>query len=811
MSLFALLPLLLPAGQAQVPVTLADFLGKSKVVNRFVVDAEHVTANTANPDLEAFGRKETKIGGITAIVPRQMVLVDDSLTQAPNLYDGLPRAAKVLYLLSILNKEQLRLATSSGIGLGDLKGDQTAVFRSLLPESISWGAFQIDTNGIPRPQGSETQVSGAQLSQVKLRFSRQLVLMPTFNLPGGRTSYSFMDLGKEQIPGLTVRMRNAEAPSDDENQLFGVVVRRRVANVAKKSDVDYGQSRLSTFIAIPRHATVREILAAISTTTRFTFAPDLRVASLSVSFEGDKARAGDLLQAIALAVTGTYRKVGDTYLLTSDLAGQGARQLRLALWASNLETETERRSREWRLRVSSSGALKAVDFDPSDPTGPNDAMRARLQQEEGSTQHNPLPLADLNAAVQGRIADFAKFSTSPLKYEQAGLLYRVVYSFVMPDGLPLEPEHDDLGMSDKFFTPTVPPRPAGNTLRPVTKPIRFNNDRTPKSVVWRPLDIASAQAAVQASKSHGFAQIWIDTTETAILSAALAAGKEANLPVGLVIRPWQAQGTEALAERDLTLLGSAKDSPLLGPHASQTATRLPRLSALATTPGVAGLMILDTQPSGYETGDRLRGHPIGNVAAASNAEFGYSPALRFEFFRANGVDPIDLGRDGLRTAANLRVPFFDDPTLRRENTQSDGSLVDGLFEKWQGFRGDTNRKVIESFFAAFQSQSPAILVQPRARFETAPSRSSMADTQWAVPWTTGQAIPVNEESSFSSSGPAGAIGVWRMDPSTLQDEEGLGRQLSFRLKNAGSGQALDLSKLPFADAVRLLDEWLPKL
>lgn len=796
-ALFALLPLLIPTGQA--PPTLADFLSRSKVAGRFVVDAEHVTAKATKPDLEAFGRKEVKVGGVATIVPRQMVLIDDGLTQSPNLYEGLPRSAKVLYLLSTLNAEQLRLATGPGIGAGDLRGEQVAVFRSLLPPSFSWGTFLVDKDGIPQAQGDGVTVSGPDLGRVKLRFSRQVMLLPTRTLPGGRTSFSYMDQGREMVPGQVVRMRSGDTAGDGDDRLYGVLVRRVVANQPKRGDLDYSQSRLGATISVPSQTTVRELLEWIGAATKTEFAADFRVRDLSVSFAG-KGRAGDLLQALALAVTGTYRKVGNTFLLTSDLEGQGARQLKLALWASAVGVEAERRSREWRSKVGASGALKLVGFSADDPTGPNDTMKARLQQEEGSLTHKPLAFADLSQAAQESLNQFAKFSNAG-SYDQAGVTSRIVYSYVLPDGTALEPEHEELGRADQFYEPAMAPPRTG--IRPVERPIRAPLQGATKSVIFHATDAMSAQAAVEAASSFGLNAIWIETFDGDALAAAVSAGKAKSISVGLVIRPWQALGSEPPSELDQTLIPS-QHPHLVSPTSSVVVTRSKKVSALAATPGLAGILILEVQPKGYEPSDQLGGYPLGAVSQVASEAFGYGLGARSGFLRANQIDPIDIGQEGLQMPVNLRVPFFEDRAFAKSDQEATSPYK--WFEKWRTYRSELNRKAYEGFFASLGRVVPPVFAEPRVENATSASRSVI----WAQPWQLSQPIPSVASRSSGASGSPDSIGITLLTPDILASEDLTGRQLTLTFRSNRNPMALDLSGMSVLEATEFLGKWLAR-
>src|ERR1700733_3885348 len=60
-----------------------------------VVDPESTGPVSGAGGFAAFDRKEFNVGSITAIAPTEMVFIDASFKEQPNLYDGLPRTDKV--------------------------------------------------------------------------------------------------------------------------------------------------------------------------------------------------------------------------------------------------------------------------------------------------------------------------------------------------------------------------------------------------------------------------------------------------------------------------------------------------------------------------------------------------------------------------------------------------------------------------------------------------------------------------------------------------------------------------------------------
>ncbi|RYG40406.1 hypothetical protein EON79_22655, partial [bacterium] len=101
-SLAAVQSSAVPSSTVQAPRTLAAYLDAHPVAASIVV-APETTRTGKGADLAAYRRKAVRLGSVTAIVPIENVRFDDDLAQPPNLYDGLPRESKVLYLMTTLD------------------------------------------------------------------------------------------------------------------------------------------------------------------------------------------------------------------------------------------------------------------------------------------------------------------------------------------------------------------------------------------------------------------------------------------------------------------------------------------------------------------------------------------------------------------------------------------------------------------------------------------------------------------------------------------------------------------------------------
>jgi hypothetical protein len=332
---------------AQTGRTLTDYLATSKTTPMFAVEPDRVKATGAGTSLSDFHRKKVALGELTAIVPEKMVVIDDSFQQPPNLYDGLDRNSKILYLLTTLNGGQWDLVTKGGIGYGDLDDAQKKVFISLLPKPFDWHSYPVDHDGLEGQKKGGGELSDNELPNVKLYVRRQMAFRVKLANNQGESEFRESNLGGE--PGTTAFARDMDVSKADS---FGVLVRQNLDNELKPSDMDYTASGLKKFTQLPAKTTVRELLEQIRAVSGYEIHADIRVADRAIWLTGDKARIVNVLKALALAVTGTYRQVGSAYVLTSDLIGLGSRKLRFGIWTNDLRDRQYKLQDDWKKRLS---------------------------------------------------------------------------------------------------------------------------------------------------------------------------------------------------------------------------------------------------------------------------------------------------------------------------------------------------------------------------------------------------------------------------------------------------------------------------
>ena len=759
--------------KAAPPKTLADYMAAhpwdaGKDGPLVVLEPEKVKAKSGSNDLAAFDRKLVAVGHVHAYVPRTMVLIDDSLSQAPNLYEGLPPDAKMLYLLRSLTDYQFTKLCNSSLGLEDLQGEQRLVFLSLVPNPFSWTSCLIDANGMFGKRQGQGTLTDDERQGVRLKVQRYVNLEVHLAQEPNRSSY----LGAAQYRGapgsvLTERALGRRSPGS----AFGLKIRMEVDNQPKRSDLD-GIS-LTRIVTVPTTATVRDLLQLLSSACHLVLIPDFRVADRSVTVAGGSAEAGDLLRGIAEAVTGTYRRVGGVYVLTSDLTGMGYRKLRIAAWENALQNEVWKHEDTWRHEIGARSGFGELSFGGGSMAPSGDLIKTIDRADQ--TSAIDVTSDNLGPDLQRLLDQWDRDDTeTPIRKDKVGVSSDLYYSFTLPDGTQLQPE-GSIGGRWEFSERrnAQPPRQP-----PVAFPIAL-----PKEL---PLEIAvraesgSITDLIARCAAHQAKRVWLETNDPSILIEAVDAGAAAHVQVGLLVRPWALRQTPNGPDRTLfgehgeAVTARIANSPrwtswfesqlalnsrypdLLTPTDGAVVLRWQHIEALAKTPGLAGIALTDTEPPGYEPKREGWRSSLGPLEWAMVGH-GYSDEQRTEFLRAHAVDPIDLGDDGYDTTAELRQPFFLDDNLQASPSVNDdlpeaNPKVRGMLPAWRQYLAAKNKAAILQLATAL---GRPVFVDARPQMvNTMPSGTTALSV-----WQPGQPLPfgVAQQTMMFDPGAGGMV------------------------------------------------------
>ncbi|MGV3617856.1 MAG: hypothetical protein ACO1SV_21230 [Fimbriimonas sp.] len=783
-----------------------------------VIDAARVRSKSEKTDLADFARQSVKVGDLTAIVPTEMVTIDDSFRDSGSLTDGLPAEAKVLYLLQTLSPPQWKLATGKGIGLADLQGEQKAVMESLLPNRLAWSTYRVKEDGMDTEPVGKGEVPSDKLHAVRLRVVRDLSLEVGL---ATREAYTVHRTDHYRgKPGDLILTRDDQFEEGNHN--FGIAPRQTVRNALKPAHLPYTDAAYDGFVDLAPSITVKEALAAIGRTTGTEIYADLRVADLKITLIGQKVRTRDLLKAIALGVTGTYRRVGSAYVLTSDLMGLGARKLRFALWWEDMMQRNYRLRQEWQKKIGD--RIDAAAFDKSSPFAPNAAMRAHLDVQDENPNRDYLPIHEATPFLRDYLIDLEKqYRNQPLDKSRVRLESSFRFGFVLPDGRPLRFESQSLGDRNAFET-----RPLRDTIeRPKAElPVVLAEGDAPARLAVRAENAALARSAVELASSRGFRELWLETNSQATLDAAIEAGAKRSMPVRLMIRPWSARTSDP----DRTVLGDAGpqivarlegldvwkmvlrntpgsslvDYERVAPTDPTLPAAWAAFAKLAASPGLAGVVVSDLLTRGYE--GAVRGTRGLSPGISASRQFGYSVGQRLAFLRRHGMDPIDIVVEDLTAGPDLRQPFFLDDELRGTPTTYDGRDVPhpGVAKarrQWVEFRGKAAEDAISSLLNDL-AKSTKVMVNV-----IDPGRHPLPfGEEVLVAWQPGTKPPTMETLQEASPSDSERPGVLAALPADPQDPRAA--NLAWIFKGNRVNPTIDLRAVPSGTWSTLLDRWI---
>lgn len=371
-SSFALLVLLLPCASATnvqtspasppKPPTLASVLASMPPPANVLltVGAEHVnlpknavlpTASGGLDDIaQAFGYETRAFGTVTALAPATMVVLNED-PAPPNVIADISAGTAFKMLAAGLNDAQWHALTSeAGLGLSDLTDDtQRGLFHALFPQGELMVASKDPAlANLPPEKRGDIQDVSSQIDAVHLRMG-QTSRIYVHDHKGETAFFSTPD------PADAQRLMIYHPKRDTPVASHAVPLRAVVLNVPKPGQLNLAQPVLQTPVPLPGLRTVGDMVLRIGTLTHTELYADPHYAKrpLTVMGHASNAPAADLLRALALCVTGTFRQVGPAFVLTDDLSGVGTRRERLSDW------EDKARALEGQMRDGAGQALLA--------------------------------------------------------------------------------------------------------------------------------------------------------------------------------------------------------------------------------------------------------------------------------------------------------------------------------------------------------------------------------------------------------------------------------------------------------------------
>ncbi|HET6385786.1 MAG TPA: hypothetical protein VFJ58_20535 [Armatimonadota bacterium] len=706
----------------------------------FAVDAEQVDlpAGAAPPPpnaslgsiADSFGRLVRQFGGVTALAPPTMVILNTHPTGGEILAGMAPSDALKLLMASLSDEQWQAFASTGGLPLSALQNDsQRALLAALFRNTglkVYGGLPQLPELGLPQYQF----FTPAEIMQGRLRMTRRVRMF--FRRPApdsGPTGSTWGTLRNGS------RLYYPVAQPYEREAIDGEPVREETPNSPKRGELNLNDHRFRTSIPLVGLKTAGDLVARIAQLTRTEIYIDRRGESKPLTFTGAaSAPAGDLLSALAFCLTGTYRRIGPAFVLTDDLLGIGTRQQILVEFEQSIVRERRKLLDRARKTIQSHSV---EEF----PLQPDSAALTPAQAQEAARQH---PDA---SRTEGARATLSLDQLTPVQ-QSAALQW-------MKDAGLVDPNYSIQLRDEPSLQLLVPGLDGAVNLSAYARaqsafrsfPGQGDHEKsaTPADEVklidrysHRPALVTAHTAADVASivasmRRLGLTELWVtvfgpDVPEKSnaaglngndLLAAALKDTKDTGITVLPVLDMLSWSPDTGRDSEDLNILGenslelearvsairkNRMGEPVLPPELGLRVSPFdPAVQArltgiirrIASTPGIAGIVWENANPFGYDATQFRDQEP-------TNFDFsmGYTTTARLAFLRREHVDPVDL-RPPYPVGFDTRLPEFDNPAMEPV-----------LAAKWDAFRADEDEALLKRLLQTARNARPGSAALP---------------------------------------------------------------------------------------------------
>lgn len=744
---------------------------------RLTVGAEKVTlpdgASPPRPGdslsdiTQDFGDSSVNFGEVVAVAPSTMVLLNPN-PGPPDIASDMSATTALSLLAASLSDSQWAAFTSEqGLGLSDLTDDtQRSLFHALFTGGHLYvGSEDPALADVPQEKRSDIQDLTDKIEGTRVRLT-QTAHLYMHNKKGG--AIYFTGNGR---PDAASRLHTYRPKAVPLSVQHSVSLRAEVLSTLKPSDLDWYSKALAVPIPVMNLKTVGDLVTRIGQMTTLEVYADPHYAAKTLILTGPMATAPakDLLRAVCVCVTGTFRKVGPAYVLTDDVVGVGVRRKRLRDWeeaANRTENNMKNSMAPTLLEHHAADVRKLKAY--GDQLGLTPEQMAALQSDPlllnlPGIMDTDYPFAKLTAAQQEWMKQRAEEyearkqngdseAASPPDFTRnVGMRMNMQLQLIVPT----ESQAVDTNMSSLVFSLFYPDTA---TLMALEKTKFYNASEKAKAlaklppppplspllhagkcraVLAHPYTAAEVDALIIAMQKLGLNQLWLNVfsgganhiktsaaSGTDILTEALAKTRGTGIQVyaHLNLVTWGAEPPQNT--RDLTIDGrdsrqaaiadneanpdeNYDDDANLIPFAAPSVTVSTAVPAVQQT--LSGLMQdLVARPA-------LAGIVWEDIETNSNV--GYTPLMRQAFLRATHADPVDIADTG-GSRLDLSLPLFDDAAV--DAVQPD---------LWTKFRAGTDAVLLRSLrVAAWRASGPPLtLLLQQSSFNNADSFVDWSD------------------------------------------------------------------------------------
>lgn len=757
--------------------------------------------------MEYYGRQLMQTGSLTVLAPTEMVVLNTKLGK-PDIASALSREDRMtIFEASLTEAQWKKLCGERGIGLPDLNAEQKPLFLSLLPDPLVVVKAQLK-DGSFNSVGQPMTASADQRMGSRIRINRQThVAYAAQDRPNTWITYNDGVPRPDGAELLTLEPQTVRRPTLGN---YGEELGRIVPNRSKPGDLNFDTAKLDFRVALgtePGSETalsLGDLVNRIARASGLELYADPRIASLPLWTTGGSARAGDALKALALAVSGTFRKIGPAHLLTDDLIGIGSRRAIISDWLDDAQARVNTLRYDAQRIIRAKNVDRLVDFGPGE-TQPLELDKMRSVRPSiypfASSDESVLDTSTLDAGWQKLIRDdvdrgvaqrqqrdqlrpMGSRPTMPTASASHVKLKVSVKATLIVPNLGEVGEGVSFGMGTGVTRDSEKTEARGALSEPRASDYGLPSDLPVRALCISPANLAELTNLLREAEVRGFNQVWIElpfSSEEAdrLIAGGVNAAKSSRIAVLPVVRPLRLR-SDLMAdakELDLNIVGETlpelakrkRDSPHLALYAGwkadlnrpgawiridQPPSRLAaKKTALhfAALPGISGLVIRDSCAQGYaDPGDR------DDYNQSIDHQFGYVPPMRLEFLRRFGADPIDFPAEGANSSPLAELPFFPDDKLRSRYTIVDNEPVRNpgrtLAQEWNAFRFGLNSAFMEDLFNELKQRAPGLPLMLDHRWN-----QGTMNPGWFIEWNAPRDLPSAHNKDHNFAGPGAAI------------------------------------------------------
>lgn len=681
-------------------------VGADKVKLPAGAEAPPTGSADVDPVAAAFGEETQDFGVVTSIAPASRVVLNEDPAPPDVTADLTPTTAFKMLAASLDDSQWKMLTSERGLGLADLTDrTQQELFHALFRQGRLWVASQDpEMEKLPDDQRTDTRDVSDQIGGVRIRLG-QTTHLYVHDRKGQTIFFSI------KAPEDEKRLHTWSPKLDPPAAQHNVPLRATVANTPRPGDLRLNDAALTVAVPLAGLRTVEDLTARVAALSQKEVYADPHYAHRALTLIGPapSAPAGDLLGALALAVAGTYRRVGPAFVLTDDLAGVGARRQRLSEWEDAARADSSKLTDQagealLKRRVSQARTLPALGDPVALTPGQLKAMKRDILMPELPGAESSYPFAKLTAAQQDWVRRMAA------DYEEQSA------SGTLPDSLmesaPQEPDPTGpVSLRPQYRVQMLVPTVNGPVDTGFQSPMNllfwpgmanFNAERHPeafhpqettesapvpalmpllrsrsrRAVLGHPRTAASVDALVTAMRTVGLNELWLDVFSGGVSHVG---GKDPDI---LEEALKQTAGTGIAVYADLSLLpwgdappATARDLSIEGETSKEVAVHA-RDRAQEAEYDDAGKPVVFVPPPVQVSpaAERVCGDLTALVQglsarpglagfvwedAEAGGDLGYTPAMRLAFLRFAHADPLDITPE-LSLRADVSLPTFDD-------------------------------------------------------------------------------------------------------------------------------------------------------